>query len=283
MSSNIGLKRKREYFESSQDDTSFIERLGLQAFEATILPATQQRQVKFSNSRSSGVNTTGLIEWIVPWTGETILTDRHDARLLLDSAPKSMKTIESVKVDIEDGWDDLPSDAEDLFFFSQEEADEIRREKKRKLLDTAHEARLAAMKARDTEKPSVDAEMDPNEEPDDTQLQLMKKTAAHIVSSPNAVQLEMRILANHGEEPRFAFLRGRWKNRWQEVKASARTQPTTAPQKVATPSSGLVSYKEDEPEDIDDETEQKTDEQRIKAERLARVKEWARKRKEEKK
>ncbi|CAG8629191.1 1320_t:CDS:2 [Acaulospora colombiana] len=204
----------------------------------------------------------------------TKLLSRYDVRLLLHSAPKS--SVKAIEVDREDGWDDLPSDAEDLFFFSQEEADDIRREKKRKLMDAAHEARLAAMKVKDTEEASGSTELDPNEEPDDAQLRLMKKTAAHIVSSPNALQFEMRILANHGEDPRFAFLRGRWKNKWEEVKASARTQPTTAPPKVVAPPSGLVTYKEDE-------TEQQTDEQRIKAERLARVKEWARKRKEEKK
>jgi hypothetical protein len=76
MSSNIGLKRKREHVEDTQEDTSFIERLGLQAYEATILPSTRQHQLKFSSSRSSGVNTTGLIEWTVPWNGETVLTDR---------------------------------------------------------------------------------------------------------------------------------------------------------------------------------------------------------------
>jgi hypothetical protein len=112
----------------------------------------------------------------------------------------------------------------------------------------------------------------------------MKKTAAHIASSPNAVQLEMRILANHGDDPRFAFLRGRWKRRWQEIKANSRTNPVTDASKAVPPSSSaLVTYKEDEPHEPDDEAQQKVDEQQIKAERLARVKEWARKRKEEKK
>jgi hypothetical protein len=83
---------------------------------------------------------------------------------LLDSSPRyPAKATEALNVDIEDGWDDLPSDAEDLFFFSQEEADEIRREKRRKLINAAQEARLAAMNTRDMEKES-DIAVDIDEE-----------------------------------------------------------------------------------------------------------------------
>jgi hypothetical protein len=95
----------------------------------------------------------------------TKLLGRHDVRLLLDSSPRSpVKATKALKVDIEDGWDDLPSDAEDLFFFSQEEADEIRREKRRKLINAAQEARLAAMNTRDMEKDSSDIAVDIDEE-----------------------------------------------------------------------------------------------------------------------
>jgi len=50
----------------------------------------------------------------------------------------------------------------------------------------------------------------------------MRRTATHLLSSPNAAQLEMRILANYGSDKRFAFLRGRWSRRWILIKAKAR-------------------------------------------------------------
>ncbi len=50
----------------------------------------------------------------------------------------------------------------------------------------------------------------------------MRRTAAHILRSPNPAQLEMRILANHGADRRFAFLRGRWSRTWKIAKGRAR-------------------------------------------------------------
>jgi hypothetical protein len=52
----------------------------------------------------------------------------------------------------------------------------------------------------------------------------MHRTATHLLSSPNAAQLEMRILANYGSDKRFAFLRGRWSRKWSFIKAKARLE-----------------------------------------------------------
>lgn len=52
----------------------------------------------------------------------------------------------------------------------------------------------------------------------------MRRTAVHLVSSPNPAQLEMRILANHGADKRFAFLKGRWSRSWRLVKAKLRVE-----------------------------------------------------------
>ncbi|KAF9480272.1 hypothetical protein BDN70DRAFT_877776 [Pholiota conissans] len=52
----------------------------------------------------------------------------------------------------------------------------------------------------------------------------MRRTAVHLLSSPNPAQLEMRILANHGGDRRFAFLRGRWGRAWKLAKAKARLE-----------------------------------------------------------
>jgi hypothetical protein len=124
-------------------------------------------------------------------------------------------------------------------------------------------------------------------QPEASEMALMSKTAAYIVSSPNPVQLEMRILANHGGDPRFAFLRGRWKRAWESAKESSKSRTSQA---SFSKSSGLVSYDGgDEKSKDDDETlgrvgntlsQAAVDDARINAERRARVKEWSRKRKE---
>ena len=53
----------------------------------------------------------------------------------------------------------------------------------------------------------------------------MRRTATHLLSSPNAAQLEMRILVNYGSDKRFAFLRGRWSRKWNLIKIKARARP----------------------------------------------------------
>lgn len=78
-------------------------------------------------------------------------------------------------------------------------------------------------------------------QPDPTQILLMNRTAAHIRDSHNRAQLEMRILANHGSDPRFAFLRGRWKRAWDKAKASA-TSSALNPSHNAL--GGLLDYDE---------------------------------------
>jgi len=46
----------------------------------------------------------------------------------------------------------------------------------------------------------------------------------HLLSSPNPAQLEMRILANHGGDRRFQFLRGRWSRAWRLAKSKAKLE-----------------------------------------------------------
>ncbi|KIM43438.1 hypothetical protein M413DRAFT_443379 [Hebeloma cylindrosporum] len=72
-----------------------------------------------------------------------------------------------------------------------------------------------------------------DEEPDEVQKELMKRTASHLLSSPNPAQLEMRILANHGGDRRFSFLRGRWKDFWSISKAKARLEKEKEAEKAA--------------------------------------------------
>jgi hypothetical protein len=79
-------------------------------------------------------------------------------------------------------------------------------------------------------------------QPEEKQLTLMERTAASISRSKNPQQLEMRILANHGSDPRFAFLRGRWRRAWEHIKEPPPPRPIAA---VASNLSGLADYAED--------------------------------------
>ena len=52
-------------------------------------------------------------------------------------------------------------------------------------------------------------------------MELMRRTASHVVRATNDAQLRARILAHHGADPRFAFLRGRWSRAWALAQAEA--------------------------------------------------------------
>ncbi|KDR72912.1 hypothetical protein GALMADRAFT_281148 [Galerina marginata CBS 339.88] len=158
----------------------------------------------------------------------SIWVDRYDARLLLEALPIYDTTTSGPGPSSPTGWSDLSSEAEDTFFFRPDEVDEFHKEKRRRLLEQTREDRLKARMEEDGEEETPKEEEDiwgsSDEEPDDAQNELMKRTAIHLLSSPNAAQLEMRILANHGGDRRFAFLRGRWSRAWKLAKAKARLE-----------------------------------------------------------
>ncbi|KAI0821781.1 hypothetical protein BC628DRAFT_1328924 [Trametes gibbosa] len=159
---------------------------------------------------------------------------RYDARLLLDALPDVSTPAPVTEPGSPGGWSDLPSDAEDTFFFSPDEIEDYRRDKRRRVIHEDRQARLRAIRA---EAPDDDDDVlaDPrenwggsDEEPDDTQRELMQRTATHVLASPNPAQLEMRILANHGADSRFAFLRGRWARAWRLIKTKTRLEREAA-------------------------------------------------------
>ncbi|KAF9039270.1 hypothetical protein BJ165DRAFT_1497187 [Panaeolus papilionaceus] len=160
---------------------------------------------------------------------QSIWVDRYDIRLLLDSLPSipldphSIST-STIRASSPSGWSDLSSDAEDTFFFTTEETEDFRRDKRRRLIEQAREERLKQRLEEDGDDAENDDTHDAwggsDEEPDETQALLMARTATHLASSPNPAQLEMRILANHGADARFAFLlpKGRWSRAWVTAK-----------------------------------------------------------------
>ena len=125
----------------------------------------------------------------------------------------------------------------------------------------------------------------------------MRKTAKHILSSPNPAQLEMRILANFGGEKKFAFLRGRWSRAWTATKLRARQEKAEA-EKPKTPVLGGLGDYGDSDDDSGDEPalaeqpppappaevleEVEASSEDVKAARRAKLKEWAEKRRREK-
>ena len=134
----------------------------------------------------------------------------------------------------------------------------------------------------------------------------MRRTASHILSSPNPAQLEMRILANHGADPRFAFLRGRWSRAWRLAKGKVRLEQEEEKKrrveaaKVQSSIGGLAGYGDSDEEsgsggegqdevqqppvqvsgtaDAGQHTDPPEADAEVKAARRARAREWAEKR-----
>jgi hypothetical protein len=89
----------------------------------------------------------------------------------------------------------------------------------------------------------------------------------------------MRILANHGADKRFAFLKGRWSRFWNATKDKGRLR-----QKETVGLGGLTGYGSNDSESNDsksaDENEKSIDDkdEQLKQARRLRLKEWIEKR-----
>jgi hypothetical protein len=174
-----------------------------------------------------------------------LLTYRYDARLLLDERPQ----IPEARSPSSTGWSDVPSDAEETFSMVEEDIEDHARRKKRKLLDEQREHRLKALQDEGGQAPATEETSDTLSEdkevfsllfllsrililtrftqPDDAQRELMYRTARHLAASDNPAQLEMRILANHGADRRFCFLRGHWPEVWDKIKKDFKLEKST--------------------------------------------------------
>ncbi|KAI6128088.1 hypothetical protein EDD16DRAFT_1892624 [Pisolithus croceorrhizus] len=115
------------------------------------------------------------------------------------------------------------------FFCFLEEAEDYCRDKRRKLIDHAREQSIRAILARDREREGATDEDSHawgsrNEGPHETQQELLRRTAVHIISSSNPAQLDMRILANDVADERFAFLCDRWSRAWNAAEELTRQE-----------------------------------------------------------
>ncbi|KAJ7119643.1 hypothetical protein C8R44DRAFT_788594 [Mycena epipterygia] len=274
--------------------------LFIQAHEADILRGPKAKQAADSlevASHAERTRTDALIRWDPPnlnpapafstdadddgfasgpqdrTVQKSVWVDRYDARLLLDALPKFTTQSHSTPPS-PSGWSDLPSDAEDTFFFAPSEAEDYRQEKRRKLMDRAREERLKARRAEDGEPEEEDVWGGSDEEPDEAQAVLMKRTAASIMSTSNPAQLEMRILANHGADRRFAFLRGRWKAAWMTMKRNAEKEEEAKKSSSANGLGNLADYGDSDEEEETKAEAAKSPEADLAA-RQARAKAWA--------
>ncbi|KAK0233130.1 hypothetical protein IW262DRAFT_1451689 [Armillaria fumosa] len=203
--------------------------LFIQAYEADIIrglhakSAAKSLQVDIGKSHSIGDGLIRLGELGDDADeSERIWVDRYDARLLLYDIDVE-RAGRSVFPESPGGWSDLPSDTEDTFFFSPEEAGDYHREKKKRLNDEAREERLRARLAEDGEEDQQWGGSD--EEPEDSVKEVMRRTAKLILSAANPTQMEMKVLVDFGDkQPAFAFMKGRWSRAWKTVKATTRLQ-----------------------------------------------------------
>ncbi|KAH9850926.1 hypothetical protein C2E23DRAFT_833437 [Lenzites betulinus] len=205
--------------------------------------------------------------------GDAVWVDKYDARLLLDALPEfsAAATSSPTEPSSPGGWSDLPSDAEDTFFFSPDEIEDYRRDKRRRVIHEDRQARLRALhvEAPNDGQPPADPREDwggSDEEPDEAQRGLMQRTATHVLASPNSAQLEMRILANHGADPRFAFLRGRWARAWRLMKTKIRLDAAAEKQRISEGKEsagigGLAGYGDSDEDSNDDVHEAEEDEE----------------------
>ncbi|KAG9124823.1 hypothetical protein FRC07_010103 [Ceratobasidium sp. 392] len=296
-----GAKRKR----TDNPETEPVPPLRIQAYEADLVRDRPNLAEALERRDGEGVGRGGLIR-----LGEgDVWVDRFDVRLLLDTLPPPSSSSTHNEDPLSDiGWSDLPSDSEDTFFLTRDETAQYRHEKRKREMEQGRLDRLRALAEQEGE---VEEEGEKwggsDEEPDEAQTNLMTRTATHILASPNPAQLEMRILANHGADPRFAFLKGRWKRAWVRMKNEAskeeREKEGAGERKEKTGGiGGLAGYasgseNESEGEGSGEAGERKTactvggapmsnaadenETERVKAERRARALEWMRKRRDE--
>jgi hypothetical protein len=227
---------------------------------------------------------------------------RYDALNLLDSLPSDSSTSLVTAFDKdEQGFSDLGSDSEEMFYFQPDERAAIINEIKRRKLDAAREARINALALLDTPLVVQDVryfrfysdcryllvDPQPSSTPSSEQLTLMRKLALTLASSDHPALLEIRILTHHRNDIRFDFLRkgGRFSELWPGIRAKRGVEEVVL--KRLGGGARLVDYDSDSDEEAEivegneaRETTAVDEEERKKREKAERVKEWSRKRKE---
>ncbi|WVR07158.1 hypothetical protein IAU60_004199 [Kwoniella sp. DSM 27419] len=211
----------------------------IQAFEARLVYGADDlaREVASRDTRR-GV---GLIRYQGGVAGDAdreaadtteIWADRYDILHLLSTVPVTAPIARASSIaSSSSSWDSLPSDVEETFHLSDpEDIERHEVEKKKRWMAALREDRLREREREDRSgggAVAAAAEVialgwSADEEPPAHTLATMRHTALALASSPNPSVLELRILANHASDDRFSFLRGRYKDAWEGVKAELR-------------------------------------------------------------
>ncbi|KAI5478575.1 hypothetical protein MNV49_004834 [Pseudohyphozyma bogoriensis] len=199
------------------------------------------------------------------------------------------------------GFTDLPSDSEDMFYFTVEERDEINAARKRRRLE---DDRMERLKAREEEDRLREEERRKKEEeentPTETQLAMMFKLHSTLRSADNPALLEIRILANHGSDAKFGFMRkgGKFNSIWEDIrsgkrKEAAATPPSPPPDQSPAQNGGLVGYESDSQDEAEEKAKEESPREepsrdagddeaaaKLREEKARKVAQWAKKRKE---
>lgn len=147
---------------------------------------------------------------------------RYDARLLLSTTPPTgfeEPTIVTPPPVSPTGYSDLPSDHEEMFYFDESERQEIAQRKLRRKRDEQQHKRIRLREAEDKQR---EENIRLSKIPPPDQILLMSRTLEALNSSPSPSLLEIKILANHGNDPRFAsFLGkdGKYRTYWESLKS----------------------------------------------------------------
>ncbi|KAL8281533.1 hypothetical protein RQP46_006217 [Phenoliferia psychrophenolica] len=187
---------------------------------------------------------------MINWKGDGapaagVWIDRYDALNLLEAVPPPSADPPSPTLSA--GFSDLPSDSEEMFYFDADTREDIGRQKKRRKMDEGREERLRALKDKEEAERVAD-------EPDATQLAMMQKLHLTLLASPSPSVLEIRILANHGADPRFSFLRkgGKWREIWEDIRAPKKPAPVA----IVEASTSLVAAYGSDSDDDDDSADE---------------------------
>ncbi|POY73903.1 hypothetical protein BMF94_3074 [Rhodotorula taiwanensis] len=153
-----------------------------------------------------------------------VWTDRYDLLHFLSSIPPIPRLAPPDPAQMatqSSGFDDLPSDHEEMFFLnSRADRAEVERKKKRRRLEEERERRVRERMKEDGDEAEDLGASEGDEPPKEIHL-LMSRLHTTLSRSPNPALLELRILANHGSDVRFAsFLKrdGKWREAWETMR-----------------------------------------------------------------
>ncbi|KAK4054704.1 hypothetical protein OIV83_000628 [Microbotryomycetes sp. JL201] len=212
-----------------------------------------------SQTERHDVPNTRLVQWTgsLPGDERPVWLDKYDALNLLQNLPLPQAPPSPV---LSDGFSDLASDSEELFYFDEATRQEIAQGKKRRRLEIGREHRMREL-AKQQESHSAEVQEASEArvssgflkhairlllclQPSQKQLTMMQKLHATLSSSAEPALLEMRIMANYASDPRFSFLRknGQFRAEWEEIRAGKLAAVTTESEAAQ---STLVGYGSD--------------------------------------